>query len=191
VVIVAITVALASLAYSQVHFSVGQRPVYSYSSYSVFGEPSILHLQLNSSAPSQLKELRLDGASSLTGVLVVTSSGYSSLQSLCSATATSFFSVNTTAGVLRVLTDGQAWIDGSEASSAQVGAGTHEVIIAGGSQCTLTLPGGATAAYPSPSISTIPRVGESELSATVLVPFETSGHRITAVYDGGIEVVDF
>ena len=191
VAIVAITVALASAVYSQVHFGVVAGPVFSFESYSVMGVPSILHLEINSSSPSAISELRVDGASSLSGILELVPTGYSDVGSLCSPDAATFFSVNTTAGVLQVSSDGESWIDGVGGSVAQVGPGVHEIIISDASTCTITLPNGGQATYPSPSVLTIPRIGESELSTVLLIPYYTSGHEATAVFTGGIEDVDF
>jgi len=191
VVIVAITVALASLVYSGVRFSPEARPVYSFESYSVLGDPSVLHLQINSSMPSEISELRLDDASSLSGILALTPSGYVSVGELCGSGVTTFFSVNTTAGSILISGGGQAWIDGVAESGAQVSAGIHELMIADASACTIALPGGLVAAYPSPWVSTIPRIGQSELDAVVLVPYSGTGHSVTAVFGSGVEVFDF
>jgi len=191
VAIVAITVALSSAVYSQAHFSVGTRPVFSFETYSVVGSPSILHLQVNSSSPSELSEVRLDEASSYSGVLALGPSGYSTLESLCAGGVATFFSVNTTAGALSVSSNGEAWIDGVQGTSAQVGPGLHELVISDASVCTVILPDGRSVQYPSASVSTVPRIGDSQFTTTLLVPFNNSGHSITAVFGSAIEVVDF
>jgi hypothetical protein len=68
VLIVAITLALSSFVYSEVRVPVRDRPIYSLRSFTVLGSPSMLHVQVNSSSPSVLTELRVDGASSSSGI---------------------------------------------------------------------------------------------------------------------------
>ena len=110
VLIVAVTLALSSFVFSEVRFPVSDRPVYSFNSYAVLGSPSMLHVQVNSSSPSALSELRVDDASSLSGILALEGSLYSSVKTLCATGATTFFSVNTTRGSLTVKDNGVTWI---------------------------------------------------------------------------------
>jgi len=189
--IVAVTLALSYTAYSLADFHVSSDPVYSVSSYTVYGTPSFLSIRVNSSAPTNAVEFRVDNASSLSGFLALTPGGYSAVGNFCSAGATTFFSVLTQTGMLAVSGSAVSWIDGIETSSAQVQQGRHEVVIAGGSDCTLDLPGGTVVSGPSPSVSTLPMESESSQSCTFLVPYNSAGHVATIVFDGGTQVVDF
>ena len=191
VLIVAVTLAISSVVYSQLHFPVDSRPVYSFEAYSVVGAPSILHVQVNSSSQSALDELRVDGASSSSGILALMGSSYGTLGSLCGRNATTFFSVNTTQGTILVSSDGASWIDGVEERSAQVTPGVHELIISDALTCDVVLPGGETAGYPSPSVSSVPEISSAPLSFVLLVPYETSSHTVTAVFNGAIETFGF
>jgi hypothetical protein len=191
VLIVAITLALSSFVYSEVRAPVRDQPVYAFRSFPVLGSLSILHAQVNSSTPSVLSELRVDDASSSSGILALEGSRYSSLQSLCAPYAATFFSVNTTRGSLTVDDNGATWIDGIEEASSQVEPGIHELVISGASVCTVTLPDGQSAVYPSGSVSTVPEVTTSPESLLLLIPFQAGGHTITAVFEGAIETYGF
>jgi hypothetical protein len=191
VVIVAVTIALSSLVYSQMHFPVTAHPVFSFETYSVAGSPSILHVQVNSSSQAELAELRVDEASSSSGILALIGSSYGTLRSLCASNATTFFSVTTTQGTIQVSGDGSSWIDGAEEGTAQVPAGQHELIISDASTCEVTLPGGEAVGYLSPPVSSVPEITSSPETMAILVPYETSSHTITAVFDGAIETIGF
>ncbi len=189
--IVAITFALSFLVYSEVHVSVRSQPVYSFESYSVYGTTSFLHLSINASGPTALSQFRVDGASSSSGILELTSSGYQIAETLCSSGATSFFSVDSPSGILTVGSSGPVWIDGTESASAHVAAGWHEIVVSDSSSCQVTLPGGEQVSYPSQAVSSMPVVQEGPGSFDSMIPFVTSGHLITAVFDGAIETYAF
>lgn len=189
--IVAVTLALSYTAYSLADFSVPSDPVYSVSSYTVYGSPSFLAIRVNSSAPSDVAEFRVDNVSSLSGFLALTPRGYSAVGNLCAPGATTFFSVLTQTGTLAVSGSAISWIDGIEAASAHVQQGWHEVVMASGSGCSLELPGGSVVSGPSPSVSTLPMESASSRSYTFLVPYNSAGHVAAIVFDGGTQVVDF
>ena len=191
VVVVAITLALSGAAYFLADFHVSPVPVYSERSFATYGTPSFLHVLVNSSAPTSPAELRVDGASSLRGVLALTSNGYSTTSSLCNPGETTFFSVLTTTGTVSVLGSGVSWVDGVQTSEASVLGGWHEVVISNGSDCAVNLPGGIQASAASPYLSPLPRVSSSSRFFIFLVPYSSSGHLLTMVFDGGIQVLGF
>jgi hypothetical protein len=189
--IVAITLALSGAVYSLSDFHVTPVPVYTTSSFSVYANPSFLHIQVNSSAPSAPAELRIDNASSLAGFLELSTAGYSTTNLICSAGETTFFSVSAGPGTISVSGSGVSWIDGIEGSSAEVQRGWHEVALSGGSGCVVTLPGGTEVSGPSPSSSPLPMESLSSRTFVFLVPFYSSGHVATIVFDGGSQVLGF
>jgi len=191
VLIVAITLALSGAAYSLASFHVNPVPVYSTSSFSVYANPSFLHIEVNSSAPTTPAELRIDNASSLEGFLALSSVGYRTTSTICSSGETTFFSVSAGPGTISVSGSGNSWIDGIEESTANVQRGWHEVVLAGGSGCMVNLPGGIQVSGPSPSSSPVPMESFSSRSFLFLVPYYSSGHVATIVFDGGTQVLGF
>lgn len=190
-IIVAVTLALSYTVYSQAKFPVEAQPVYSSTEYVVNGAPSVLYLEVSSSATSSVAEFRLDAASSLSGILELSGAGYSTTGSLCGAGVTTFFSVFSGAGVLRVASNGVAWIDGSLTGSLSVAQGWHEVMISNSSACQVTLPGGSVPFYPSSLLSTVPMRQTGPQSFLFLVPFRTSGHEVTIAFAEGVETYGF
>lgn len=159
----------------------------------IFGNPSLLLIQINGSASLALREFRLDSASSLDGTLALGPTGFGTVQGLCTRGMTTFFSVLApNPGSLLVETDGLAWVDGSVASSAAVGAGWHEIIIADASTCSVHLPGGTLALTSSGSASSIPTIARTN-STTIetYIPFATNGHSLTLVTDSGVVTIGF
>lgn len=191
VLIVAITLALSGIVYTVVHVSLDEEPPYSIQSYSVYGSPSFVYVRINSSAAPVLDEVQIDRASSSDGILSLDSGGYMALRTLCSLNATTFFSVDSPAGVLSVNSNGRAWIDGTEGGSATVPSGWNEIVIAGASGCSLTLPGGEVVSYPSPLLSPIPISEQGADSILIVVPCTTGGHTLTATLAGAIEQIAF
>jgi hypothetical protein len=190
-VVVAITLAVSYAVYSLAVFPVSPVPVYSTSSFSVYGSPSFLHLQVNSTSRTWPAEIRLDGSSSLVGLLALTASGYSNADSLCAPGKTTFFSVHTASGVLSISGSGASWIDGVNASSALVREGWHEVVISNGYGFSVTLPGGLRESGPSSTLSTLPMESVVSQSFLFLIPYEAAGHVATIVFDGGTQVIGF
>ena len=190
--IVAMTVALAAFAYSQAHYPVSRETVYSLSSYSILGSPSILHLQVNSSVRVSLSEVRLDSASSESGVLALVGGGYTTVESLCGPRETTFFSVEVAAGgAIQVEGNGSSWIDGEAGPEVKVEPGVHEIMISNSPGCRVELPGGAIASFPSAQVSSAPEYSTSSSSAVLLIPYVASPHSVTLVLSGGIETFDF
>ncbi|MDV3276957.1 MAG: hypothetical protein LYZ69_00645 [Nitrososphaerales archaeon] len=190
-IIVAVTLALSYTVYSQARFPVQAQPVYSSSEYEVYGAPSVLTLEVTSSAPSSVAEFRLDAASSLNGILDLSGSGYSTTDLLCGPGFTTFFSVYSGAGVLEVAANGATWIDGDSTASLSVTQGWHEVTISNSSTCQVTLPGGVTPTYPSSLLSAVPMEQTASQSFVFLVPFRTSGHEISIAFTGRVETYGF
>jgi len=190
-VLVAATLALSYLVFSQVKFPATAQPVYVASMTQRFGSPSVLRLLVNSSSSSSAAEFRVDDSSSVSGVLALVSGGYTASSSLCGAGITTFFSVYTGAGLLSVSVDGTASIDGIPGASETVAQGWHELMISNSSRCEVTLPGGASLGYPSSLVSTIPFTQPTPQSFAFLVPFTTSGHTITIALTGGVETYGF
>jgi len=190
-VVVAITLVLSGAVYSLADFHVAPVPVYSTSSFSVYANPSFLHVNVNSSAPTAPAELRIDSASSLGGFLTLTATGYSTAGAICSSGRTTFFSVSSGPGTISISGPGDSWIDGVEESSASVQSGWHEVVLVGGSGCVVNLPGGVQVSGPSPSTSSVPMESSSPRSFVFLIPYYFSGHVATIVFDGGTQVVGF
>ena len=188
---VAITLALSCTAYSLADFHVDPVPVYSVRSYSAYGAPSFLHIAVNSSAPTNPAEFRLDGASSLSGFLALASSGYSVAKGLCVPGETTFFSVAAGPGTISVSGASASYIDGVETSVAAVQGGWHEVVLVNGSGCVVELPGGTRVSGSSPELSTVPFMSSSSRSFLILVPYDSGGHTASLVFDGGTQVVDF
>ena len=194
VLIVGIVVALSYFVFTQAavprHAS---RPIIVTKRYVIYGDPSLFFLQLNASGEVTIDEFRVDSASSLTGVLSLGQNGYGVASGLCAPGLTTFFSVfSPTEGSLTVNTNGESWVDGSSTHSAIVSSGWHELIIVNGSNCTITLPGGASVNALSKSVSMIPIV--RSLNSTRFesyIPFATSSHSVSLVSEAGVETVGF
>lgn len=189
--VVSVTLAVSYFVYAEVRFPVTPQPVYTTSAYTVYGSPAFLHLEVNASGPSPVVQFTLDSTPSTSGVLALSGSGYAAGDSLCAAGVTTFFSVNSSSGVLSVGSSGPAWIDGVAESDANVSAGWNEVAIANSTSCTVTLPGGVAVEYPSSLVSTIPKVGAGDDSFLFLVPYETGGHEAAATFAGAVETYAF
>ena len=190
-IVVAITLALSGAAYALADFHVAPIPVYTVRAYSLFGNPSILRIQVNSSSPSTMAEIRIDNASSLSGLLALTTKGYSTTSTVCSPAETTFFGVSSEAGTISVSGAVQSWIDGVQESSATVSPGLHELIVEGGTSCVVGLPGGVQLSGPSPAISSFPAESSSSRSFVILVPYFTGGHTATMTFSGGTSVIGF
>jgi hypothetical protein len=161
--------------------------------YTIYGKPSLLFLQLDSSRVVNIDELRVDTASSLSGVLYLGQNGYGVIEGLCAPGLTTFFSVFApVAGNLAVVTNGQPWVDGNRVSSETVRAGWHEVIIMNGSTCEIALPGGESLSTLAGSVSTIPMIRSiNSTSIESYAPYATNGHSITLVSEAGVETLGF
>lgn len=191
VVVVAVTLALSYAVYAQAKFPVSAQPVYTASSYVIYGSPSMFLLRVNSSAPSSVVELSLDSASSLSGVLELGGSGYGTTDSLCASGETTFFSVYSDAGILSVEDNGMTWIDGNSINALPVVQGWNEVIISNASSCTVKLPNGQALGFPSDFLSTVPLQQPLPQSFVFLIPCLTFGHTVTLAFNQGAETYAF
>jgi hypothetical protein len=189
--LVAITLAVSYVIYSEIHLTPTDEPVYSMQSFSVYGSPSFLHLTVNASAETHISQIQVDSASSSAGILELAPSGYQTTTSLCAEGSTTFFTVLSGAGFLTVSSQGRVWIDGNESSSLNVTSGWHEIVISDSSSCTVTLPDGQEVSYPSDSVSSLPTVQSGPNSFVMIIPFAGDGHSVTTVFDGAIEKYAF
>ncbi len=161
--------------------------------YTIYGNPALLYLQLNSSDPIIIDEMRVDAASSLSGVLYLGQNGYGVTNRLCAPASTTFFSVFTPiAGNLAVITNGQPWVDGNGVASETVSPGWHEVIIRNGTRCSITLPSGGSVNTLSGSVSTFPLIRSvNSTSFESYTPLASNGHSIIFVSEAGVETIGF
>ena len=197
VVLVVISLSLASVVYDGLkrESTVEPQPLFANTLTLLGGTPAIERLEVNSSSATTLTSLALDEESSADGVFAFDGSAYSTTNALCQPGETTFFSVLAPqAGTLRVATDGQAWVAGTFTAQASVSQGWQEVMIQGGTSCTLTLPGGEAVQGPwSPSsqaISTIPVAGGLTGTAfTVYFPSGGGSHSLLITSSGGFDNV--
>jgi len=185
VLLVAVTLSLGYAVYTHIRFPVRRSPVFLVNSHAVYGSPSLLFITVNWSAPSTPVLMSIDEASTSGGILALDGSGYRVVRQLCAASVTTFFSVTTGPGILTVSSDGTVWIDGVEGSTASVYPGMHEILISGASSCTIELPGGTAASYPSPAVSSLPVSYSGGSFLMILVPFDTYGHSLLLIFDTG------
>jgi hypothetical protein len=193
VILVAITLALASVAYSALRRQVLEpEGVFSNSLVQLGGTPPLVRLAVNSSESVSLTSFSADEASSANGVLFIDSAGYHTMGgSLCVGGGTSFFSVLTTqSGNLQVTSNGQSWISGAWTSSEQEAPGWHEVMIDGATSCSITLPGGQVVTGPGFPTNSIPVEGALNGTSFVLyVPTDSLQHVFLLTSDGGLDTV--
>jgi hypothetical protein len=197
VVLVVLSLSLASIVYGSVkrEASLGPQPVFVDEKTSIGGSPDIERVVLNSSSATAVSSFSVDEASSASGVIAFDGSSYSTSSSLCAAGKTTFFSVDAhQAGTLQVTTDGLAWVSGTWADTMGVAPGWHELMIQGGTSCSVTLPGGSVVPgtwNPSSSLaSSIPVDGAfSGTSFTFYVPSGGGPHRLLITSTGGFDDV--
>jgi hypothetical protein len=197
VVLIMISLSLASIVYA------GLRRESTLKSVSLFvnsetligGSPVIDRIVANSSSSTVLSSFSLDAASSTDGVLAFDGSGYSTSIEFCARGATTFFSVFTSQpGLVQITTDGRPWVSGSSGESIHVSPGWHEVMIAGGTSCSITLPGGKILGGPwspgSAYVSSIPVDGNlNGTSFSFYVPTEGNLHHLLITSSGGFDIV--
>jgi hypothetical protein len=197
-VLVVVSLSLASVAYAGLRreLSLEPRPVFVNSETAVGGDPPIERLQVNSSGATVVASVGVDSADSAHGVLSFDGSGYSTSDALCRAGTTTFFSVFARqAGVIEVATDGRAWVSGSWGSDVSVSGGWHEVMVQGGSTCSVTLPGGAQVPpswdASSPVLSSIPIEGARNGTSFLLyLPVGDGPHSVLLVTGGGFDQLE-
>jgi len=195
VVLVVVSLSLASVVYE------GLKPETRLDTGAVFvnqstqlgGDPAIERLSANSSTPVTVSSLEVDSLDSHAGVLSFAGGGYSVSAALCRPGQTTFFSVYATEpGTVTVATDGQAWIAGLWAPSAVVSAGWQELMISGGSACTIALPGGQRVAGSwsagSSLVSSVPLEGSMSGQEFVLfLPTGGAAQHVLLTTSGGFD----
>jgi hypothetical protein len=196
VVLVVLSLSLAAIVYGGLRreASLSSSPVFINEETSVGGTPDIVRLEVNSSAATTVSSLSLDDSSSTSGTIAFDGSAYSTSISLCTMDKTTFFSVDASlAGTLEVATDGRAWISGTWGTAESVQAGWHEVMIQGGSTCSIILPGGEVVSgsdSSSPLVSTVPMEGGyTGTSFTLYVPSGGGAHSLLITSTGGFDHV--
>jgi hypothetical protein len=197
IVLVVISLSLASVVYASLRpqSSLDPEPLFVNAETPIGGSPAIERLEVNSSSATKVTSLSLDEASSSAGVLAFDGSAYSTTKSLCAAGVTTFFSVHASqSGTLNVTTNGKSWVSGTWGDAVSVSSGWNEVMIQGGTSCTLTLPGGqavpVTWTPGSPLVSSIPIEGPlTGTSFTVFVPSGGSPHSLLITSSGGLDAV--
>jgi len=197
IVLVVISLSLASVVYTGLRreSSLDPRPLFFNEETPIGGSPEIERLEVNSSSSTTVSSLSLDAASSTAGVLAFDGSTYWTVESFCAAGVTTFFSVLATqAGTLVVITNGKSWVSGTWGGAVSVSPGWQEVMIQGGTSCSVTLPGGqvVTARWnaSSPFVSSIPIVGALAGTAfTVYVPCGGGAHTLLITSSGGFDHV--
>jgi len=194
VVLVAVTLGLASVVYSALKREVFEpEGVFSNSLVEIGGNPPLVRIGVNSSQSVALTSFGADGASSANGVLFIDSAGYHTLGgSLCDGGGTTFFSVMTTqSGDVQVTSNGESWISGSWTSSSQETPGWHEVMIEGATSCSVTLPGGQVVTAPGALTSSVPVEGPLNGTSFLLyVPTDASEHVYLLTSDGGLDTIE-
>jgi hypothetical protein len=197
VVLVMISLSLASIVYSGLRreSSLEPRPLFVSEETPIGGNPVIERLQVNSSSATTVSSLGLDAASSAEGVIAFDGSSYSTVTSLCAAGVTTFFSVLASqSGTLEVATDGKSWVSGTWGGAVSVLPGWQEVMIQGGTSCSITLPGGQMVPTrwnaSSPFVSSIPVDGPlSGTAFTIYVPSGGGSHSLLLTSSGGFDDV--
>ncbi len=198
VVLVVISLSLASVLYAGLkrESSLGPEPVFVDEVMSIGGSTPIERVSVNSSSSTEVSSLEVDAATSSKGILAFNGSAYVTLGSLCAPGVTTFFSVLVPrAGTLTVATNGVSWVSGEWGDSVSVSAGWQEVMIEGGTSCSITLPGGQAVptqwSPPSRVLSSIPVVGTlSGTAFTFYVPTGGGRHMLLMTSAGGFEVVE-
>jgi len=197
VVLVVISLSLASIVYAGLRreSSLGTQPVFFSEETPIGGTPTIERVSLNSSTRTTISSFSIDGESSSGGIMEFNGSSYSTVNSLCDLGATTFFSVLASqTGTIEVATNGQPWVSGTWGSAVEVSSGWHEVMIQGGSTCSVTLPGGETVPdkwnSSSPLLSSIPV--EGGLTGTTFafyLPRGGGSHDLLLTSSGGFDHV--
>ena len=197
VVLIVLSLSLSSIVYGGLkrETSLGAQPVFVNEETPIGGSPNIIRLGVNSSSTTTISSFSPDEVSSTAGVLAFDGTAYSTSSSLCAPGLTTFFSVLAPqAGTLQVTTDGRAWVSGTWGGAAAVSPGWQEVMIQGGTSCSMTLPGGQAVGAQwdpsSPLLSSIPVVGAlSGTAFTFYLPSGGGSHRILLTSNGGFDDV--
>jgi hypothetical protein len=199
VVLVLISLALASIVYAGLRSesSLDPEPVFVNQGTLIAGSPDLERLWVNSSSSTTISSVGIDGVSSADGILAFDGSAYSTIKSLCAAGDTTFFSVLASqGGTVQVATNGRSWVSGTWGATVSVSSGWQEVMIQGGTTCSVTLPGGQEApAQWSPSSSLVSSIPvEGALTGTAFTFYLPSGgvsHSLLLTSSGGFDDVAF
>jgi hypothetical protein len=197
IVLVVISLSLASIVYSSLRrdSSIEPEPLFVNQETLIGGSPTLERLEVSSSSTTTISSLTLDEASSSTGVLAFDGSGYSSVPSLCAAGVTTFFSVLASrSGTLEVATDGKSWVSGVWGDKVSVSSGWQEIMIQGGTSCTVTLPGAEVVSgewnQSSTLVSSVPVQGAlTGTSFTLYLPSAGGLHSLLITSTGGFDTV--
>lgn len=197
IVLVVLSLSLASVVYGGLkrETSLTPRPLFVNGETQIGGSPALVRVDVNSSSATTISSVSIDEASSTGGIIAFDGSNYSDASALCLAGRTTFFSVDALqAGALQVSTDGRAWVSGTWGTAVAVAPGWHELMIVGGTSCTVTLPGGQVVSRAwnssSPSVSSVPLEGGfSGTSFTLYVPSGGGPHRLLITTKGGFDDV--
>lgn len=194
VVLVVLSLSLASIVYEGLsrEASLGPEPVFVNEETWIGGTIDIERIGVNSSSATIVSSFNIDEASSADGVLAFNGSAYSASGAFCASGKTTIFSVEAQqSGTLQVATDGRAWVAGTWGPAVSVAAGWHELIIEGGSSCSITLPGGEVVSggwNSSRLVSPIPLEGApAGTSFTFYVPTGGGPHRLLITTTGGLD----
>jgi hypothetical protein len=196
-VLIVLSLSLGSIVYSGLRgeTSLSPKPVFANGKTLVGGNPPIYRVIVNSSSATTVTSVSLDDASSRDGVLAFDGSSFTTSGSLCATGVTTFFSVLALqAGTLQVTSDGLTWVAGTYGSSVAVSPGWQELMIRGGSSCSITLPGGQAVPgqwnFSSTLVSSIPVEGAlSGIAFTFYVPDDMGPHRMLITSTGGFDAV--
>lgn len=187
--ITVISLSMAYVAYSQMRAPrSAPSPVFVNNSHLLDGQPALLLVQTNASRVVNLQAIQIDGYAPR-GILSFDGTNYSTIQSLCQAGRTTFFSVFVPfQGSLRVFTDGQTWISGSWATFAAVARGWNEVVIVNGSSCSVTLPDGSSVTSQGSRVAEVPVTGQLNSSSfRFFIPWSGYGHVLLLVFQEGVD----
>jgi len=193
VVLVAISLAMTSILYSAVkRQTLSPEAVFANSTVDLGGNPMLVRLAVNGSQSVTLTSFAADEADSVDGILYIDSVGYHYSPSLCTPSGTTFFSVLATQpGLLSVTSNGRSWISGAWTGSQLETPGWHEVMIAGASSCSITLPGGQVVTTQGPLTRSVPVEGAINGTSFVLcLPTDSSKHIFLLTTSGGFDSID-
>ena len=187
--LVSITLSLSYVVYESVsRISPPAQMVFTNQLVQVGGNVGLVLVSVNSSELGTPVAFQAGDVTSNSGILYFDGVGYGATHQLCLANATTFFAVHTTTGTLQARSNGTNWIDGQLTSALDVGAGWHEVVFSDSSSCSVTLPGGLPATYPSGEVSTLPLMGAlPSHSYQLYVPTGGSVGTLALVFNGGYD----
>jgi flagellin-like protein len=189
-ILVAITLSLSYMVYEAVSSMTPPRQeIFTNQVLDLGGNPEMVEVKVNASAPASPQAFEADDASSQAGLLYFNGTAYGTTTQLCLPGATTFFSVfASSAGLLQATSNGQVLIDGQYSSSLPVNQGWHEIVIIDATTCQVTAPDGEELTFPSAMVSGVPLVGPVPSgSFLAFVPTDDFSHSLVFVFDGGYD----